>query len=73
MRLAHGLVLSTVLASVSTGCGESTPPPAAASTAASTAAVAPDAKKGPTSKGKQTFQKRREYSAADPEGPPSKY
>jgi hypothetical protein len=75
MRLAHVLVPSTLLMFLAAGCGVSTTPSTASSTASAATAEADTtkAKKGPTSKGKQTFEKRRTYSAASPDGPPSKY
>jgi hypothetical protein len=78
MRTAHALRSSTLLLVVSVaGCGEPTPPPAAVATsdAASTSNALTQTKKrrGPISKGKQTIEKRREYNAASPDGPPSKY
>jgi hypothetical protein len=81
MRLAHFLRLSTLLVVVSAaGCGGSAPPPATAS-ATTTDASTSDAfnqsktkgKRVPVSRGKQTIEKRREYNAASPDGPPSKY
>jgi hypothetical protein len=70
MRLAVLLASSILVAAV--GCGESAPSSDSASRPAASAGP-PAPRKGPSSVGKQTFEKRREYSAADPEGPPSKY
>jgi hypothetical protein len=70
MRFALALASSALLVAAG-GCGET---PASAPSPKPAATVEPAAaKKGPTSVGKQTFEKRREYSAVDPEGPPSKY
>jgi hypothetical protein len=73
MRIASILSLSIALALLAAGCGESTPPPAADASAAPASPANSTAKKGPISKGKQTFETRRTYSAASPDGPPSKY